>query len=125
MASRTERLLIRVLIGAALCVAVLVSTLTPAPPSLPAVTFEQAGLYRLEVALLVFYGCLLLMTPAFSGLARGRLPTEISVRGAKFEEKAEDSVEVAEARIEELEQRITDLADGLTAADIEIDRLKG
>ena len=124
MASRTERTLVRVLIGTALCVAILASVLTPIPPSLPAVTFEQTGLYRLEVALLVFYGCLLLMTPAFLGLTRGQLPTEISVRGAKFEGKADQSVELTEAKIEELRRRTKELTDELTVATIEIDQLR-
>ena len=74
--------------------------------------------------MLVFYGSLLLMTPAFLGLVRGRLPVEISVRGAKFEEKADHSVEAAEARLEELEQRVVDLADGLTTANIEVHQPK-
>lgn len=108
----------------ALCVALAACAAAPVPEDLPAVALQQAGLYRLEVALLVFYCGLLLITPAFSGLIHGRLPVEISVRGAKFEEKADHSVEAAEARVEELEQRITDLADGLTAASIEIKQLQ-
>ena len=63
---------------------------------------EQAALYRLEVALAVFYGCLLLATPAYSGLVRGRLPTEISTRGAKFADEADQTVEQDEAAIKEL-----------------------
>lgn len=91
---------------------------------LPAMTLDQASLYRLEVALLVFYGILLLAVPAFLGLARGRLPVEISVRGAKFEEEADHSVKLAEAEIEELKQRARNLDAGLTAATIQIDQLK-
>ncbi|MDQ2631527.1 MAG: hypothetical protein M3Y75_11250 [Actinomycetota bacterium] len=124
MPERRTRNLIRALVGTALCAAVIASPSAPAPEDLPAVAFQQAGLYRLEVALLVFYCGLLLITPAFSGLLHGRLPVEISVRGAKFEEKADHSVEAAEAQIEELEQRVTDLADGLSASYIEINQLK-
>lgn len=118
------RNLIRIFVGIALCVALAACAAAPIPEDLPAVAFRQTGLYRLEVALFVFYCGLLLITPAFSGLIHGRLPVEISVRGAKFEEKADYSVEATEARIEELDQRVTDLADGLTAASIEINQLQ-
>ena len=64
------------------CVAVPIPHDPQGDPALPAVAFEQVGLYRLEVGLLAFYGGLLLITPAFSGLVRGRLPIEISARGA-------------------------------------------
>lgn len=75
-----ERLFVRILMGSALCTALLAFALVSVPvdakgdPELPAPAFEQVGLYRLEAALLVFYGSLLLVTPAFSGLVRGRLP---------------------------------------------------
>jgi hypothetical protein len=130
MSRHLERALVRILIGAALCVALLASALVPVPEDaagnalLPATAFNQAGLYRLEIALLVFYGVLLLVTPAFLGLARGRLPIEISVRGARFEEKTNQSVELTEAKIEELKQKTQDLADALTVATFEIDQLK-
>jgi hypothetical protein len=125
-----ERTLVRIFMLASLCSALLAFALVSVPrnasgdPALPAAAFEQVGLYRLEVALLVFYGCLLLMTPAFLGLARGRLPTEVSVRGAKFEERADWSVELAEAKIEELKQRTSDLEDGMAVATVKIDQLK-
>jgi hypothetical protein len=93
-------------------------------PELPALAFGQEGLYRLEVALLVFYGSLLLITPAFSGLARGRLPIEISARGAKFAEGADSSTESTRAALEELEQTAAHLIDELARANIEIRKLK-
>jgi hypothetical protein len=130
MAGQIERTVVRMLVGAALCVTLLVSAFLPIPvdtagdPVLPAVAFGQASLYRLEIALLIFYAILLLATPAFSGLVRGRLPIEISVRGARFEEKADRSVEQVEAEIEALKQRTKNLADRLTMATIEIDRLE-
>lgn len=64
-----ERLLIRVIVGAALCLAVGAFLLAPVPSDaqgnldLPAPALKQVDLYRLEVALLAFYGCLLLVTP--------------------------------------------------------------
>jgi hypothetical protein len=78
----------------------------------------------LEVALLVFYGCLLLITPAFAGLAQGRLPIEVSTRGARFAEEADRSEELAEAKFEELERTTRALTEGLTAANLEIKRLR-
>jgi hypothetical protein len=123
-----ERALVRALVGAALvaaaCAAVPVPLDAQGDPELPALAFGQEGLYRLEVALLVFYGSLLLITPAFSGLARGRLPIEISARGAKFSEGADRSVDATEAGIKKLEQATTRLADKLAGADIEIRKLK-
>jgi hypothetical protein len=52
-----------------------------------------------------------------------RLPIEISVRGAKFEQEADQSVRVAEGKLEGLEQMIRDLDDKLTIAALEIDQL--
>ncbi|HEU5063371.1 MAG TPA: hypothetical protein VFT79_09510 [Solirubrobacterales bacterium] len=127
MAGRTERTLVRILIGAALCVALLAFAFAPIPqeangdPSLPAAALGQVGLYRPEVALLTFYGALLLVTPVFSGLARGRLPTEISARGARFAEETAQSDELAEEAIEQLRQSVNRLADRVTAAETMID----
>jgi len=72
----------------------------------------------------VFYGCLLLVTPAYSGLAMGRLPIEISTRGAKFAEGTDRSTEVNEELMWELKQNVDGAVDGLTKALIEIDLLK-
>lgn len=85
-------------------------------PDLPSAAFGQTGLYRLEISLLVFYGSLLLVTPAFSGLIRGRLPTEISLRGAKFAEGADESTERNEADIRRLDAAINNLDEALAAA---------
>lgn len=73
---------------------------------------------------MVFYGDLLLVTPAFSGLARGRLPIEISTRGAKFAEVADRSAERNEKSIKELKLTVDLMRDRLTKARLEIDRLK-
>lgn len=125
-----ERLFIRLVVAAALCAALLACVLVPIPVNasgdsdLPALAFEQAGLYRLEVALAVFYGTLLLVTPAFSGLTRGRLPIEISTRGAKFAEEADQSATLNEEKIEDLERVTDDLTEGLRITKFEIERLK-
>jgi hypothetical protein len=122
MSSRIERTLIRILIGAALCVGILTAALAPSA-ALPAIAFGQPGLYRLEVALLAFYCFLLLITPAFSGLVRGRLPVEISTRGARFAEDAGHSAALDEVTIRRLEKTTDDLAQALADAQIEIGRL--
>lgn len=127
---RLERSLIRVLVAVALSIAVLASFLLPVPrdakgdPALPAVAFEQVGLYRLEIALLVFYGSLLLVTPAFSGLIWGRLPTEISSRGAKFSGGTDQSTDTNRAAVKDLEQVTHELGEGLEIANFEIEQLK-
>jgi hypothetical protein len=118
-----ERTFVRVLVAVAICAALLACALVPVPAELPSPAFEQAGLYRLEVALAVFYGFLLLVTPAFSGLTRGRLPIEISTRGAKFAEKSDRSAEVAKGEIEKLEQTTKALGYGLANANLKIKRL--
>lgn len=127
---RLERSLVRILVAMAMTIAVLASLLLPVPhdeegdPALPAVAFEQVGLYRLEIALLVFYGDLLLVTPAFSGLIWGRSPTKISVRGAKFTERTDRSADSNRAAVEELERATRRLTEGLKIANFEIKRLK-
>lgn len=124
-----ERLFIRIVVAIALCTALLAFAFAPIPIDangglhLPAPALGQTGLYRLEVALAVFYGALLLFTPAFSGLARGRLPIEISTRGAKFAGESDQSAETAKAAIERLEQTTKTLDDGLADANLEIKRL--
>lgn len=125
----TERLFVRIFIAVALCTSLVGFAMAPIPmdanghPDLPAPAFEQTALYRMEVALLVFYGDLLLVTPALIGLQRGRLPIEISTRGAKFAEGSERWRGIDEAAIKELEATTNDLAQGLVAANVELDRL--
>ena len=119
-----QRALVRILVAAALASALFACAMTPVPADLPAIALGQSGLYRLEVGLFVFYGSLLLVTPAFSGLVRGRLPIEISTRGAKFAEEAGHSALLNEERIKDL-RRVTDgLVEGLRIANLEIGRLK-
>jgi hypothetical protein len=118
------RNVVRCLVAAALGVALLGSALAPTPEKLPSVSLGQVGIYRLEIALLVFYGGLLLITPAFSGLARGRLPIEVSTRGAKFAEEADRPEVLAEAKLEELENTTRVLTEGLTNANVELEELR-
>ena len=123
MSRRRTQNFVRAFVGAALCAALIACTAAPVPEDLPAIAFRQAGIYRLEIALLVFYGSLLLITPAFSGLIHGRLPIEISTSGAKFTEGTERSTELDEAAIGRLERTIADLAQALTDTQVETKRL--
>lgn len=124
-----RRFSIRLLVALVACAALAASASVPIPvdarevPAIPAVALEQPALYRLEVALLVFYGGLLLITPAFSGLVSGRLPIELSARGAKFAEEADQSSEATEAAIRNLEETTEILSERLSAANLEIKRL--
>jgi len=122
--SLRTRNLVRALIAVALCISLLAFATAPVPDDLPALALKQTGLYRLEVALLVFYGALLFITPAFSGLIRGQLPIEISTRGAKFADEADRSTLLNEAAIKELERDLDRLTGDLSAATVDIDELK-
>jgi len=114
------RNLVRALVATALGAALAACATLPVPEDLPAVALEQAALYRLEVGLAAFYGCLLLATPAYSGLAMGRLPIEISTRGARFAEETDRAAERDEARISELERKSDLLREGMERALAEI-----
>lgn len=124
-----ERLLTRIFVTLALGLALLAFVAVPIPrgdegmPALPSTAFGQTGLYRLEIALLIFYGGLLLVTPALSGLIRGRLPTEISLRGAKFAEGADESTERIEADIRRLDAAINNLDEALAAANLKTEKV--
>jgi hypothetical protein len=111
-----SRTLVRCLVGAAPALAITICARMPIPAELPAVALGQPDLYRLEVALTAFYGCLLLLTPAYSGMAHGHLPTEISTRGAKFAEESDLRAEQNETSIKELERRSDRLSESLEKA---------
>ncbi|HET8815343.1 MAG TPA: hypothetical protein VFM51_10365 [Solirubrobacterales bacterium] len=78
----------------------------------------------MEVALIVFYSGLLLITPAFAGLVRGHLPIEISARGAKFAEETSQSAALNKQRIEELERAAEANAELLATVHLEVQRLR-
>ena len=118
------RNLVRARVGTALGVALAACAALPVPEDLPTIALEQAALYRLELALAVFYECLLLATPAYSGLAMGRLPIEISTRGARFAEEADQTAEQDEATIRNLEQGFAQLKADLSEAKVDIGLLE-
>jgi hypothetical protein len=124
VSERVARNIVRSLVAVVLGAAVFSSALSPVPDDLPAPAFGQPGLYRMEVALLVFYGCPALVTPAFSALTSGQLPIEISTRGAKFAERAEQSTERELAIHQDLEEATNRLGEELAMTLIENDRLR-
>jgi hypothetical protein len=83
-----------------------VAAVTGTPSDLPAIALGQVAVYRVEVLLALVYGGLLLLTPLFHGLG-GRLPIEISHRGAKWQAQA--PMEKAEEKIERLEGELDSL----------------
>lgn len=115
--------LVRILVGAALALALTACVVSPLPEKLPAVALGQTSLYRLEITLAAFYGCLLLVTPAYSGLAVGRLPVEISTRGARFAEQAEGWAKLDNEAVEQIEERVSDLSQALADALYETEQL--
>ncbi|HET7588967.1 MAG TPA: hypothetical protein VFK14_02105 [Solirubrobacterales bacterium] len=115
-----ERLFIRIGVAVALCAALLTCALAPIPTELPSPALEQANLYRLEIALMSFYGALMLATPIFAGLVRGRLPIEISTRGARFAAQADEDTAENEAALKALEGSSRQLAQRLEEVQIEI-----
>jgi hypothetical protein len=116
--------LVRAIVGIALSLALTACLRLSIPEDLPTIALGQASLYRLEIALAVFYGCLLILTPAHSGLARGRLPIEISTRGAKFAEESDLAADRYETSIAELEKKTDRLGEDLERANWAVGRLK-
>jgi hypothetical protein len=90
---------------------------------LPAVALGQVAVYRLEVFLVVFYGGLLILVPVYRGLAGGRLPSEISARGAKFAEETADSIEATQKLVAELDRGLRAAEASLVRAHLKIDRI--
>lgn len=123
--------LVRVLIGVLLVVAIIVAAAIAVPTAsasgrssaLPSVALGQVSVYRLEVFLVVFYGGLLILTPAYRGLALGRLPIEISAKGAKFAEDAADSIEETQKLVDESRTAIRELQSNLVRSRLNIDQL--
>lgn len=115
-----ERLLVRIFVGIALGLAILAFVFLPIPvgadeePVLPALALQQPVLYRMEVGLAAFYGGLLILTPAFAGLVRGQLPIEISARGARFADSADDAFDNLEKTVASLTKKLS-----LVAQDVE------
>lgn len=89
--------------------AAVVSAVAPVPNDLPAIALGQVPVYRVEILLALVYGGLLLLTPFFHGVMHGRLPIEISHRGAKWQADAEERLREAEEEIARLEGEHQDM----------------
>lgn len=59
--------------------------------------------YRVEVLLALIYGGLLLLTPLLRGVMHGQLPVEISHKGAKWPEEADEALAGLKREIDRLE----------------------
>jgi hypothetical protein len=112
---RSERKMIRLSMAAVVVATLVALILVPVPtkdggrPAPPAVALNNSALFHVEVALLAFYGGLLLLTSAFAGLFRGRLPSEISTKGAKYEEevkRSDENTELTQVTIDEHTEQI-------------------
>lgn len=127
-----ERIAIRVATGSLLLTALVVSAWLDPPTvvraggdvvKLPDVALGQEALYRLEVGLVAFYGGLFVLVPLFFGVIRGRLPTEISARGATFGADVDESVKEAQALVDDLDRRIEYAESRLARDRLNIDQL--
>jgi hypothetical protein len=73
---------VRFATAAVFLVATAIASTTPVPAELPAIALGQVAVYRVKILLALVYGGLLLLTPFFEGVLNGRMPIEISHRGA-------------------------------------------
>jgi hypothetical protein len=88
-------------------VATAIASTTPVPAELPAIALGQVAVYRVKILLALVYGGLLLLTPFFEGVLNGRMPIEISHRGAKWQEQS--PLEQAKEKIASLEAELDTL----------------
>jgi hypothetical protein len=122
---------IRIIVGLILLAAVVAATLIDIPttggttpkPDLPSIALGQEVIYRLEIFLVAFYSGLLIATPAYRGIVSGRLPIEVSARGAKFAEDAAGSIEETQKLVEELRERLRQSEATVARSRLNIDQL--
>jgi hypothetical protein len=131
------RVLVRTITGTLVLLALVIAALVAIPTkmdthgdrvaNLPSIALGQTSLYRVEVGLAVFYAGLIVLTPIFYGLVRGRLPIEISPRGAKFSEDAAENVDRslkdAQALADQLKREVRSAQAQLARARLNIDQL--
>jgi hypothetical protein len=91
--------------------------------NLPSVALGQETIYRLEIAILVFYGGLVILTPLFRGAILGRLPVEISTRGAKFGEEVDESLQATQSLVSAQQEQLDDLEKRTLRARLNVDQL--
>ena len=100
--------MIRVVVALAFAAAAWFAFVEADPPAqLPAVALDQGFVYRLELLLVTVFAGLLIITPLLQGVLNGRLPTEITARGAKYDPAdVADGLKDAQDRIAALEETI-------------------
>jgi hypothetical protein len=122
------RILVSVLAVIALIAALKVSLPTKHVGSshvvkLPAVAIGQELLYRLEVGVLLFYGGLIVLTPVFRGAVLGKLPIEISARGAKFAEDVDETIGTTQQLMAKQQERLEAMEKSMLRARLNIDQI--
>jgi hypothetical protein len=119
------RWLIRFVIAALGVAALLLAVTANAPDQLPSIALGQVPMYRLELLLGAFFGGLLVATPLLQGVINGRLPTEITARGAKYDpEEVSEGLGALEDRINALEDALTKTGGEAIALRAEVEELK-
>lgn len=127
-----QRGFIRLLVGALTLAALLVAFKVSLPTKvvdgkevldLPAVAIGQEIVYRIEAGVLLFYGGLVVLTPVFRGVILGRLPIEISARGAKFAEEVDESIGATQALVAAHQEQIAALETQALRSRLNIDQL--
>ena len=88
-------------------------------PDLPDVALGRETLFRVEVLLLLSFGGLLLLTPLYYGLLRGKLPIEVSARGARYAEATEEAIGTLDTAIERLQEDVKSLRGDLVKAQLQ------
>lgn len=99
------------------------AVLADAPDRLPSVALGQELMYRLELLLGSLFSGLLVATPLLQGVINGRLPTEITARGAKYDpEEVSQGLAALEDRISQIEAAVTKTGGEALAlrADVEV-----
>jgi hypothetical protein len=112
-AATAERWAIRIVVPAAVVGAALAAVLLPHAKPLPAIALGSRWILYALRALTLFYGFLLLFVPLVQA-ARGVLPIELSMRGARWQETsntATGALATLDAEVAALERRTNELSD--------------
>jgi hypothetical protein len=98
------RLVVPVLLLASTAGALMVSVHTE-KSAIPSLAFGSHVVLAIQVALLFFYGSLLLLVPLARAVFDGNLPIELSLRGARWKEEVDDLGDEIADRLTEVEQK--------------------
>ncbi len=98
------RLVVPVLLLASTAGALMVSVHTK-KSAIPSLAFGSHVVLAIQVALLFFYGSLLLLVPLARAVFDGDLPVELSLRGARWKEEVDDLGDEIADRLTEVEQK--------------------